>query len=192
MATTVNPNTTPPTVADYTGPASATSDVQSFRINLWENIKANNRCGGCHNATGQTPRFARNDDVNLAYADANTIVNLTQPDQSRMVIKVAGITAGCPATRPAATSTTWIRNWAGRRRRRYADPVAGPGHIDVDRVSHSPQCPGNGGSVCHHHLAAGPRRGNRLRRHAPTSQPHHSSPVRRQRGHAAAREDRPG
>ena len=53
--TTVNPNTTPPTVADYTGPAPATADVQSFRINLWENIKANNRCGGCHNATGQTP-----------------------------------------------------------------------------------------------------------------------------------------
>ena len=29
--------------------------------------------------------FARNDDVNLAYQAANTVVNLTQPDQSRMV-----------------------------------------------------------------------------------------------------------
>ena len=84
------PPRAPPTVADYTGPAPATADVQSFRINLWDNIKANNRCGGCHNATGQTPRFARNDDVNLAYADANTVVNLTQPDQSRMVLKVGG------------------------------------------------------------------------------------------------------
>jgi hypothetical protein len=63
-ATTVNPTTTPPTVADYTGPAPATADVQSFRINLWENIKANNRCGACHNANGQSPTFARNDDVN--------------------------------------------------------------------------------------------------------------------------------
>jgi hypothetical protein len=112
--TTVNPNTTPPTVTDYTGPAPSTADVQSFRINLWENIKANNRCGGCHNATGQTPRFARNDDVNLAYADANGVVNLTQPDQSRMVLKVAG-GHNCWLSSNSACGdilTTWIRNWA--------------------------------------------------------------------------------
>jgi Concanavalin A-like lectin/glucanases superfamily len=113
--TTVNPNTVPPVVADYTGPAPTTADVQSFRINVWDNIKANNRCGACHNATGQTPKFARNDDVNLAYADANTIVNLTQPDQSRMVLKVAG-GHNCWLTSNAACAdilTTWIRNWAG-------------------------------------------------------------------------------
>ncbi len=113
--TTVNPNTSPPTVSDYTGPAPATADVQSFRINLWENIKANNRCGGCHNATGQTPRFARNDDVNLAYADANAIVNLTQPDQSQLVLKVAG-GHNCWLSSNSACAdilTTWIRNWAG-------------------------------------------------------------------------------
>jgi len=114
-STTVNPNTTAPTVADYTGPAPSTSDVQSFRINLWENIKANNRCGGCHNATGQSPRFARNDDVNLAYADANSVVNLTQPDQSPMVLKVAG-GHNCWLSSAQACGdilTTWIRNWAG-------------------------------------------------------------------------------
>jgi Concanavalin A-like lectin/glucanases superfamily len=113
--TTVNPNTVPPVVADYTGPAPATADVQSFRINLWENIKANNRCGSCHNASGQAPKFARNDDVNLAYADANTIVNLTQPDQSRIVLKVAG-GHNCWLTSNAACAdilTTWVRNWAG-------------------------------------------------------------------------------
>ena len=115
-STTVNPNTTAPTVADYTGPAPSTSDVQSFRINLWENIKANNRCGGCHNATGQSPRFARNDDVNLAYADANSVVNLTQPDQSPMVLKVAG-GHNCWLSSAQACGdilTTWIRNWAGQ------------------------------------------------------------------------------
>jgi Concanavalin A-like lectin/glucanases superfamily len=114
-ATTVNPSTTPPTVSDYTGPAPATADVQSFRINLWENIKANNRCGSCHNATGQAPSFARNDDVNLAYAQANGIVNLTQPDQSRMVTKVLG-GHNCWLSSNAACGdilTTWIRNWAG-------------------------------------------------------------------------------
>jgi hypothetical protein len=113
--TTVNPTTAPPTVADYTGPAPSTADVQSFRINLWDNIKANNRCGGCHNAAGQTPRFARNDDVNQAYADANTIVNLTQPDQSRMVLKVGG-GHNCWLSSNSACAdilTTWIRNWAG-------------------------------------------------------------------------------
>ena len=89
--------------------------MQAFRINLWENIKANNRCGGCHNADGQTPMFARNDDVNLAYQAANTVVNLTQPDQSRMVIKVAG-GHNCWLQAPSACAdilTVWIRNWAG-------------------------------------------------------------------------------
>jgi hypothetical protein len=113
--TTVNPQTTPPVVADYTGPAPSTADVQAFKINLWENIKASNRCGGCHNATGQTPRFARNDDVNLAYADANAVVNLTQPDQSRMVVKVSGGHNCWLASAQACGDilTTWIRNWAG-------------------------------------------------------------------------------
>jgi len=115
--TVENPITQAPPVSDYTGPASANADVQAFRINLWENIKANNRCGGCHNASqpGQTPQFARNDDVNLAYQAANTVVNLTQPDQSRMVTKVAG-GHNCWLQSPAAcadTLTVWIRNWAG-------------------------------------------------------------------------------
>ncbi|MCS6948687.1 MAG: LamG domain-containing protein, partial [Steroidobacteraceae bacterium] len=81
----------------------------------WENIKANNRCGGCHNATGQAPRFARNDDINLAYQDALALANLTQPDQSRLVTKVGGghncwltVNSAC-----ADTMTVWIRNWAG-------------------------------------------------------------------------------
>src|SRR6185369_16898206 len=114
-ATTVNPNTSAPTVADYTGPAPGTADVQSFRINLWENIKANNRCGGCHNATNQSPHFARNDDVNLAYADATGVVNLTQPDQSKMVLKVGG-GHNCWLSSSQACAdilTTWIKNWAG-------------------------------------------------------------------------------
>jgi concanavalin A-like lectin/glucanase superfamily protein len=113
--TVVNPVTSAPPVSDYTGPASANADVQAFRINLWENIKANNRCGSCHGAGGQTPMFARNDDVNLAYQAANSVVNLTQPDQSRMVVKVAG-GHNCWLQSPAAcgdTLTVWIRNWAG-------------------------------------------------------------------------------
>jgi hypothetical protein len=113
--TTVNPITQAPPVADYSGPAAQNADVQAFRLNLWDNIKANNRCGGCHNANGQSPTFARNDDVNLAYQAANTIVNLAQPDQSRMVIKVAGGHNCWLASASACgdTLTVWIRNWAG-------------------------------------------------------------------------------
>jgi len=113
--TVENPVTQAPPVTDYVGPAAANADVQAFRINLWENIKANNRCGSCHGAGGQTPQFARNDDVNLAYQAANTVVNLTQPDQSRMVQKVSG-GHNCWLQSPAAcgdTLTVWIRNWAG-------------------------------------------------------------------------------
>jgi hypothetical protein len=113
--TTSNPNTAPPTVSSYSGPAPTTPEIQSFRISFWENIKANNRCGGCHNATGQTPRFARNDDVNLAYAEAVSLVNLTQPDQSQMVLKVLG-GHNCWLSSNSACAdilTTWIRNWAG-------------------------------------------------------------------------------
>src|SRR5262245_31966160 len=113
--TTENPVTSAPPVSDYIGPAAANTDVQAFRINLWENIKANNRCGSCHNANGQTPMFARNDDVNLAYQAANAVVNLTQPDQSRMVVKV-GSGHNCWLAAPSACAdllTVWIRNWAG-------------------------------------------------------------------------------
>ncbi len=113
--TVVNPVTTAPPVSNYTGPAAGNADVQAFRINLWENIKGNNRCGSCHGAGGQTPTFARNDDVNLAYQAANTVVNLSLPDQSRLVTKVAS-GHNCwlqSASACGDTMTVWIRNWAG-------------------------------------------------------------------------------
>jgi hypothetical protein len=113
--TVENPVTQAPPVTDYVGPAAQNADVQAFRINLWENIKGNNRCGSCHNANGQTPTFARNDDVNQAYTAANTVVNLQQPDQSRLVTKV-GSGHNCwlaSASACADLMTVWIRNWAG-------------------------------------------------------------------------------
>ncbi len=113
--TVENPVTQAPPVTDYVGPAAQNADVQSFRINLWENIKGNNRCGSCHNANGQTPMFARNDNVNLAYEAANTVANLQQPDQSRLVTKV-GSGHNCwlaSASACADLMTVWIRNWAG-------------------------------------------------------------------------------
>ncbi len=75
-----------PAAQTYTGPAPSTADVQAFKINLWDNIHADNRCGTCHSVSGgQTPMFARSDDVNLAYAAANLVVDLASPKDSMMV-----------------------------------------------------------------------------------------------------------
>jgi hypothetical protein len=117
-ATTANEASAPSTssAATYTGPAPATADVQAFELNLWQNIRGQNRCGACHNATtpAQMPNFARSDDVNLAYAQANTVVNLAQPSTSEMVVKVSG-GHNCWLADPSACGqilTTWITNWA--------------------------------------------------------------------------------
>jgi hypothetical protein len=114
--TTVNQQATPGvTASNYNGPAAANADVQAFRINLWENIRVTNRCGGCHHEGGQSPMFARSDDVNLAYQAALPLVNLTQPDQSTLVLKVGG-GHNCWVSDPKAcadTMLTWIKAWIG-------------------------------------------------------------------------------
>jgi hypothetical protein len=114
-STTQNPNTANDVAAAYTGPAPASADVQSFKVNLWQNINGSDRCGACHHANGQSPMFARSDDVNQAYQAALTVVNLTQPSQSTMVQKVGG-GHNCWLASPADCATiltTWIQNWAG-------------------------------------------------------------------------------
>src|SRR5260370_14797604 len=75
----------------YTAPSPATADVQAFAVNFWANVRVQNRCGQCHNATSpaQMPNFAHSDDVNLAYAHANTVVNLQQPSTSLIATKVS-------------------------------------------------------------------------------------------------------
>ncbi|MGH8166124.1 MAG: LamG domain-containing protein, partial [Woeseiaceae bacterium] len=114
--TTDNPITgvTPP--ATYSGPPPATEDVQSFKLNVWDNLQASNRCGGCHtDLVGQTPMFARHDDINLAYEAANTVVNLSQPSESRLVQRV-GEAHNCWLSDNQACAdimTTWIEGWAG-------------------------------------------------------------------------------
>lgn len=97
------------------GPAPQTDDVQQFRISLWENVAPENRCGECHIANGQSPSFARNDDINLAYDQVNTFVSLSQPSQSRLVTKVGEGHNCWLASNQACTDilTTWISNWAG-------------------------------------------------------------------------------
>jgi hypothetical protein len=116
--TTASPATAPTSQANaYTGPAPTTADIQAFAVNFWANVRVQNRCGQCHNATSpaQMPNFARSDDVNLAYAQANTVVNLAQPSTSLIVTKVSG-GHNCWLADPNACGqilTTWISNWAG-------------------------------------------------------------------------------
>jgi hypothetical protein len=113
--TVQNPVTTPVTPSAYSGPPPSTADVQAFRINVWDNLKAVNRCGECHTQGGQAPPFVRSDDINLAYAAANTVVNLASPRDSRLVTKVAG-GHNCWLASAAACGdimTTWIAAWAG-------------------------------------------------------------------------------
>ncbi|XPF94813.1 LamG domain-containing protein [Colwellia sp. RE-S-Sl-9] len=98
----------------YTGPAPQTDDIQRYKANLWDNVSTSDKCGGCHRVDDQAPYFARHDDVNLAYADTTALVDLSKPELSRLVTKVAsghncwlGSDQAC-----GETMTQWIKLWA--------------------------------------------------------------------------------
>ncbi|HWZ64006.1 MAG TPA: LamG domain-containing protein [Steroidobacteraceae bacterium] len=113
--TTVNQQQTTSSTQSYTGPPAQNADIQAFQVNLWQNIIPSNRCGGCHHQGGQSPMFARSDDVNQAYAAALPLVNLTNPSQSTLVLRVGG-GHNCWVSDPSACAATmlqWIENWIG-------------------------------------------------------------------------------
>lgn len=100
----------------YQGPPASSEDVRTFQNTLWESLRGNDRCGGCHHQGGQTPDFVRQDDVNLAYQIALGLVDTQDPANSRIVAKVAGghhcwlaSTSAC-----AATMTAYIQAWLQR------------------------------------------------------------------------------
>jgi hypothetical protein len=103
----------------YAGPAARDSDVLKFQQNFWTSAKTTDRCGNCHNeSVGQVPMFVRNDDVNMAYDAALTVVDQTQPGLSRVVEKVSAPPVGhnCWVDDPGVCGTiltTWIENWVG-------------------------------------------------------------------------------
>ncbi len=113
-ATSENPVTITPDVSNYSGPAPVTPDVQAFKLNVWDNLVPNNRCGSCHNQD-QEPRFVRSDDVNLAYVAANTVVDLADPGSSLLVTNVRS-GHNCWLSSDAACGDiiqSYIENWAG-------------------------------------------------------------------------------
>jgi len=113
-STVQNPTQTDNTVTNDSPPA-ATADVRSFEVNVWNSLKAENRCGQCHGNAGQTPTFADASDVNIAYSFAVPLVDLQDPASSLMVTKVAAghncweqFNSVC-----ADSIESMISNWAG-------------------------------------------------------------------------------
>ncbi|MFT7261894.1 MAG: hypothetical protein ACI9MS_003775, partial [Glaciecola sp.] len=103
--------------SNYSGIAPATTDVQNFKLNVWDNLVAQDKCGSCHNSSteNQSPLFVDDQDINFAYAQANNLVNLDDPGLSKMVTKVAG-GHNCWLNSDAACEdiiTRYITNWAG-------------------------------------------------------------------------------
>lgn len=135
--TTTNPVTSgPPAGPNYTGPTPANADIQAFRVNFWENIRGNDRCGNCHHATGQVPTFARSDDVNAAYQQAAAVVNRDSPSQSTVVTKVGGGHNCWLADAGACASilTRWIQDWVG---------ASGVGGRQIELQPPAPRDPGS-------------------------------------------------
>lgn len=100
-------------VVNYSGPAASTEDIQNFKLALWDNIATSERCGACHVQGQQSPTFARNDDINLAYTDTNPLVSLASAKDSLLVTKVAG-GHNCWLESSQACAdimTTWISQW---------------------------------------------------------------------------------
>ncbi|TVZ37489.1 concanavalin A-like lectin/glucanase superfamily protein [Alteromonadaceae bacterium 2753L.S.0a.02] len=98
----------------YTGPAPSTADVLNFKTSMWDKLASTERCGSCHVEGGTSPSFVRKDDINMAYGEANTVVDLEVPANSRIVQKVAG-GHNCWGSDPqvcAEIITNYIEAWA--------------------------------------------------------------------------------
>ncbi len=103
--------------SEYTGPAPKTEDIQKFKTALWDNMSTSDKCGACHIEGNQAPYFASRNDVNDAYAATNPLVNLTKPQNSRLVEKVSsGHNCWLNSDQACAeTMQQWIKLWADDR-----------------------------------------------------------------------------
>jgi mono/diheme cytochrome c family protein len=101
----------------YSGPAPADTEIQSFKIEFYDNLVAEDRCGSCHSVGGVGGlAFVDRDDVNNAWQNARTVANLNDPGASAIVAKVAGghqcWQGAASAQSCAQLVETWITNWA--------------------------------------------------------------------------------
>jgi mono/diheme cytochrome c family protein len=101
----------------YDGPAPASQEIQDFKVAFYDALAGNDRCGECHTpGKSGTTHFVDQGDVNTAWQQARTVVNLDEPGASAVVQRVAGghncwlgadQTATC-----ASTMTAYIERWA--------------------------------------------------------------------------------
>jgi len=124
----------------YNGPPAGNSDIRAFEINLWNNLKPENRCGQCH-GSGQSPTFVDIGDVNTAYLKALPLVDFQDPAGSRLATKVGGGhncwlgTTTIDLAACASIVEQMVTNWAGtigslsvRTINLTAPPIKDPGN----------------------------------------------------------------
>lgn len=118
-----NENPRSEVTANYSGPVPANSEIQSFKLQFWDNLSPNNRCGSCH-GDGQEPQFVRNDDINAAYdavmgsnSSGTSYVNLSTPSESLLSTKVGGGHHCWEASNDVCADAIalYITRWAGDR-----------------------------------------------------------------------------
>ena len=101
----------------YNGAAPASDDIQNFKVSFYDFLAGNDRCGECHTPGGPgKTAFVDQTNVNEAWKQAKTVVNLEAPDSSAVVTKVANghncwLAPGQDAT-CATTITGYVERWA--------------------------------------------------------------------------------
>ncbi|MEH6567646.1 MAG: LamG-like jellyroll fold domain-containing protein, partial [Halioglobus sp.] len=101
----------------YNGAAPASEEIQNFKVSLYDALAANDRCGECHTPGGPgTTHFVDQTNVNEAWQEARTVVNLSEPASSALVQRVAnGHNCWLGADQNATCATTitgYIERWA--------------------------------------------------------------------------------
>ncbi len=128
----------------YVGPAARTTDIQNFRVGLWEPLRDQDRCGACHNTGGQAPTFVREDDVNEAYAAANPLVVRDDIESSLLVTKVAAghncweSNDGVCADLIAAYIENWVGSGASDGRQIVLEPLPDDQLVDPGESKNFP------------------------------------------------------
>ncbi|HUH37139.1 MAG TPA: LamG domain-containing protein [Spongiibacteraceae bacterium] len=123
------------TRVNYNGPAPQNEQVQRFKLNFWDALVEENRCGSCH-SSGQAPLFVRRDDINQAYNVALGIVDTATPGNSLIVQKVAG-GHNCwlsSATACGSIITNLIEAWLGSNQGGGATVIALTAPADPNRA----------------------------------------------------------
>lgn len=104
----------------YSGPTPASQEIQNFKRTFYDNLVIEGRCGDCHTTGGSgSTLFVDRENINFAWREALSVVNLSDPGNSAVVSRVAsghncwlgdGLEASC-----AATLTSYIERWAASR-----------------------------------------------------------------------------